>query len=155
MSRMVEIEKRLSMLMEKHRHIVYFITEDRNILQSVFAEMTDTLKGILQNSVDGTLGKILQTANKDTLFRVAATNGILADAYEVFPLKDHPYIPEGIFHKEENKTGQGAAFLKTYPVFFLLNDFQIIRESAAAHFLKQFLWAAEQLSLIHIPSPRD
>lgn len=144
MSRMVEIEKRLSMLMEKHRHIVYFITEDRNILQSVFAEMADTLKGILQNSVDGTLGKILQTANRDTLFRVASTNGVLVDAYEVFPLKDHFYIPEGIFHREENKVSREQGSFPAYPVFFLLNDFHIIRESAAAHFLKQFLWAAEQ-----------
>ena len=118
MSRMVEIEKRLSMLMEKHRHIVYFITEDRNILQSVFAEMADTLKGILQNSVDGTLGKILQTANRDTLFRVASTNGVLADAYEVFPLKDHFYIPEGIFHREENKVSREQGSFPAYPVFF-------------------------------------
>lgn len=145
MSRMVEIEKRLSMLMEKHRHIVYFITEDRMILQSVFAEMADTLKGILQNSVDGTIGRILQTANRDALFRVATTNGILVDAYETFHLKERQYIPEEIFHREE---GIGArrekVNLQVYPVFFLLNDFHIIRESVAAHFLKQFLWAAEK-----------
>lgn len=145
MSRMVEIEKRLSMVMEKHRHIVYFVTEDRTILQSVFTEMADTLKGILQNSVEGTLGKMLQTANREALFRVATTNGILVDAYEMFRLKDQQYIPEGIFHREEGiGTGRERANLQTYPVFFLLNDFHIIRESVSAHFLKQFLWAAER-----------
>lgn len=145
MSRMVEIEKRLSMLMEKHRHIVYLVTEDRMILQSVFAEMADTLKGILQNSADGTIGKILQTANRDTLFRVAVTNGILVDAYELFHLKEREYIPEGVFHKEEKiGAGKEQPILQTYPVFFLLNDFHIIRESMAAHVIKQFLWAAKR-----------
>lgn len=148
MSRMIEIEKRLSMLMEKHRHIVYLVTEDRTILQSVFAKMADTLKGIMQNSADGTVGKILQTANRDTLYRVAVTNGILVDAYEGFHLKDHQYIPEEMFHGEEKKEGGGLgkekAMLQTYPVFFLLNDFHIIRESMAAHMIKQFLWFAER-----------
>lgn len=145
MSRMVEIEKRLSMIMEKHRHIVYLVTEDRTILQSVFVQMADTLKGILQNGVDGRIGRILQTANRDTLFRVATTNGIVVDAYEAFRLKEHQFIPEGVFHREEEvEIERQKGNLQTYPVFFFLNDFHIIRESVSAHFLKQFLWAAER-----------
>ena len=143
MSRMVEIEKRLSMVMEKHRHIVYLVTEDRAILQSVFTQMADTIKGILQNSVDGRIGKILQTANRDALFRVAVTNGVLVDAYEILPLKEQQYIPERILHREESTERERVNF-QTYPAFFLLNDFHIIRESTAAHFLKQFLSAAER-----------
>lgn len=145
MSRMVEIEKRLSMVMENHRHIVYLVTEDRDILETVFTEMADTLKGILQNSVDGTIGRILGTANRDALYRVAETNGILVDAYETFRLKEQQYIPEAIFHREERiRERREKSVLQSDPLFFLLNDFHIIRESTAAHFLKQFLWSARR-----------
>ena len=44
MSRMHEIEQRLSMIREKHRHVVYLTTEDRDILPAVFEEMAELLK---------------------------------------------------------------------------------------------------------------
>ena len=87
------------MMAEKHKHVMYLITEDRDILKAVFAESADTLKGyLLTGAGEGfgntACGKVLQTANRDSFYRVAQTNGILADAYEVFDLKERDYFAD-------------------------------------------------------------
>ncbi len=140
---MIEIEKKLSMMAEKHKHVMYLITEDRDILKAVFAESADTLKGyLLTGAGEGfgntACGKVLQTANRDSFYRVAQTNGILADAYEVFDLKERDYFADSAGESPgKERTG-------TSPVFFLLNDFHIVRDKTTApHFLKQFLVYAE------------
>lgn len=149
MARMVDIEKKLSMLKEKRKHIVYLVTEDRDILQAVFEEMADTLKSFFIGcGVDKNLLKILQSCNSDSFFRCAASNGILANAYEVFPIREQDYISKEFWDREEKNAAGEKDSLKR-ALFFWMNDFHILRESksgavqSASHFLKQFLLMAE------------
>lgn len=128
MARMLEIEQRLSMLKQKQKHLMYLITEDREILQSVFMAMPELIKSFIGG---------YPAVKAENLYRVAIKNGALNDAYEQFPLRDNTYISE-IW----KKTDSGK--MKDDPVFFYLNDFHIISEKAAAHFLKQFLVYAHQ-----------
>lgn len=144
MSRMVEIEKRLSMMEEKHRHVMYLVTEDRDILQNIFSEMADTLKGFVK---DGNQKKKVLNANSDRFFNFAQKNHILADAYEVFSLEGTKYIPNYCFEYLEKGGQAEKASIPGKPTFFMLNDFQIIKEFVAAHFLKQFLMAAKREEL--------
>ena len=66
MPRMIKIEQKLSMLREKHKHVVYLVTEDRDILQAVFTQMADTLKSFLPEDVSTTL----RTSNNHSFFKV-------------------------------------------------------------------------------------
>lgn len=149
MARMVEIEKKLSMLKEKGRHIVYLVTEDRDILQVIFEEMADTLKSFIDKGVDKNLWKILQAGNSASFFQTATSNGILADAYEAFKLKERDYISEEFWGKERKNAAVIGAASRERSFFFRMNDFQILQESksgarqSASHFLKQFLSMAE------------
>lgn len=150
MPRMMEIEKKLSMLREKHKHIVYLITEDRDIIQAVFTEMADTLKSFLITGINDGLSRILQASNSGSFYKTVMANGILADAYEYFSLKEKEYLPKGFFQNTGRETIAKQMDFKNPPVFYLLNDFQIIRESrssgicTASHFLKQFTAAAQK-----------
>lgn len=131
MSQMIEIERRLSMMIEKHRHIMYLVTEERDILQNIFENMPDVLKSFIK---DNKQNDRLMNVSGDCFFQVAVTNHILEDAYEYFDLKEKNYI--------KNKQAENI-HRSDMPVFFMLNDFHIIRESSAQHFLKQFLAAAQ------------
>lgn len=146
MSRMHKIEERLSMLKSRKKHIVFLITEDRTILEAVFSEAADTVKGLAKDSVGGRIGELLQTVNSDTLYDFFIMNRLLKDAYEVFPLAEKRYIQEGSFsNTTEEDTNQINRWIgKEEPVFFMLTDFQIIKKSTASHFLKQFLAEAKR-----------
>ncbi len=136
MSRMHEIEQRLSMIREKHRHVVYLTTEDRDILPAVFEEMAELLKSFV---TDKKQALMLQNISGDCFYPVVRANHILEDAYEAFDLKERNYIKNEFFSEREEP---GRMFRAVSPSFFLLNDFHILRETAASHFLKQFLSAA-------------
>jgi SpoVK/Ycf46/Vps4 family AAA+-type ATPase len=142
---MIKIEQKLSMLREKHKHVVYLVTEDRDILQAVFTQMADTLKSFLPEDVSTTL----RTSNNHSFFKVAVSNGVLADAYEAFSLKEKDYIPKDFF-QETGGSSVGKPLFKNPRIFFVMNDFQILPESksaggrCASHFLKQFIAAAKR-----------
>lgn len=149
MPRMREIEKKLSMLREKHKHIVYLITEDRDIMQAVFTEMAATLKSFLMAGTDNGLSKILHNSNSGSFYNAAVASGVLRDAYEYFPfLKEKDYLPKDFVRESESRAAAKENAPK--PVFFVFNDFQIIREArslgpgTAGHFLKQFTEASRK-----------
>lgn len=150
MPRMMEIEKKLSMMREKHKHIVYLITEDRDIMQAVFTEMADTLKSFLMTGRNDGLRDILRASNGSFFYKTLMLNGVLQDAYEYFPLKEKDYLPKDFFQNKGRGMAAKEAVLKEPPIFFILNDFHIIRESRSAgistagHFLKQFTAAAQK-----------
>ncbi len=148
MSRMHKIEERLSMIKSRGKHIVFLITEDRAILESVFSEASDTVRGLARGSVGGKMEELIQTVNSDTLYDFFLMNHLLQDAYEVFPLAEKRYIKAGSFSREEEgedmKGMAGAEPERNKAVFFCLTDFQIIKKSTASHFLKQFLAEAKR-----------
>lgn len=131
MSRMHEVEVRLSLLPQNHKNIVYLVTEERRILEDVFVHASSTLKGIA--------GKNLRECKTDRtrFFNYMTTNGFLVDAYEVFQLGT-----DLIHMKKEESCFPGMDPLER-AVFFELMDFHIIKENQAAHFLKQFLTYAK------------
>ena len=132
MSRMHRIDQRLSTLPQRGKRIVYFITEDREILDEVFAGAGATLRALGGRAFDG------GCAADDRLCAYARQNRLLADVYTVKELAgklgSKILLPAGGAKEDP----LDAHVLQRAP-FFFLNDFHVLDKDTAAHFVKQFL----------------
>ena len=91
MSRMQEIGRRLSGLKLNRKHLIYLISEDRDILEVLFSRNAATMKALA--------GKGLQEnckASNEKLYRFVRQNNYLVDVYTVKEF-------EGKFSKSEAK----------------------------------------------------
>ena len=134
MSRMQEIGRRLSGLKLNRKHLIYLISEDRDILEVIFSRNAATMKALA--------GKGLQEnckASNEKLYRFVRQNNYLVDVYTV---KEFEGKFSETFFAETSNTAKGIVYQAN---FLFFNDFHILKKETASHFLKQFLdYAKEQ-----------
>lgn len=134
MSRMQEIGRRLSGLKLNRKHLIYLISEDRDILEEIFSRNAAIMKALA--------GKGLQEnfkASNEKLYRFVQQNNYLVDVYTV---KEFEGKFSETFYAEKSNTAKGIVYQAN---FLFFNDFHILKKETAAHFLKQFLnYAREQ-----------
>lgn len=136
MSRIREINKRLSMLQLCKKHVVYFITEDRDILEEMFVGTSSTLRALAA----GNPAMNSCFADGREFYRFVTTNSILVDAYKGREAQFMGNISPFFKEKEEARTS-----------FFYLKDFHVFHGDIIAHFLKQFLNFAQDREEKGIP----
>lgn len=140
MSRMQEINQRLSLLRLNGKRIVYLISEDRDILEEIFTKAAPTIKALAYES----LQEICKTPN-EMFYRFVLQNAYLADAYSMKEFSDkfgRMFYPS--IYERKTVDLEEVSFL-------YLNDFDILSKDIAAHFLKQFLIYAKQREEEHHP----
>ena len=129
------IDARIAQLKSDGKHIVFLITEERDILENLMPELY-SFYGLLP----GSIGQSMQTVLPENLWPALKRNEILVDASEVFELHKNYFAPDK--HKKAELPGKA--------VFFLLKDFHLFsgsgrREAAeGSHFIRQFLEAARE-----------
>lgn len=134
MTRMHKINQRLSTLLQNDKHIVYFITEDRDILEEVFAGAAPILKAL-----GGTAFQSCLTTD-DKVYTYAQSNLLLADAYDLAPIRAQlgsPFFAAPPVNPVFGDPLDRAAYL-------YLTDFHLFSKDKAAHLLKQFLRYARE-----------
>ncbi len=129
MPRIQEIDRQLSALPQSGKRIVYWITEDRDILEEVFAGAAPTLKALADGAFDGCY------APDGLLYAYACRNNILADLYALDAVGGKlstQFLPRSKPDPLQPDPLGRAAFL-------YVGDFHIMQADSAAHLLKQFL----------------
>lgn len=140
MSRIEEIRDRLSVMLLNEKHIIYFVTEDRDAVTYFFSQPE-----IIPMVKD--LGRVGQNYQPDDFCASLEQNHYMADASTLWPIATR--IIEDLRHPEnmtERADGTSPGSLdQMHPiavdkaVFFVLNDFPIYAPQSRAFFLKKFL----------------
>lgn len=150
------IANRLSTLKVSGKHIVYFVTEDREAVRYFLSnrEVAGTVRTLSEltnrqwNPLDESQSSLYDWLESHP------DGPLIADAYEMWPVNVQmvsdltPKIPVEILQKTENNQTirycreNGIKNLDRV-IFFVLNDFQIVKEQFATHYIKKFLSMAK------------
>lgn len=135
------INNSLATLSERGIHILYLVTEDRDILENTMQDLPN-LYSYLPHGLKG-----YDSVKPENLFKRLTMDGILVDAAAAFGLIDS----YGFDFPEQNE-GNKAAKL------YILRDFQMLEERAQTRFLHAFLEfvhrkATRTLPILFIISP--
>ena len=137
-SRAELINNRIEFLKTNGMHIVYLVTEERDILENLMPELTCFI-----GDISGELSETISKWPPQEIWKEMVKNKYLVDAYKVFGL----HVPNKVYVKPEVTKGKGETEdVPPQTRFFLLQDFHLLDEKIIVNFTKQFLEKAKSLA---------
>ncbi|MCC8082305.1 MAG: AAA family ATPase [Lachnospiraceae bacterium] len=131
-------------LRENGKHIIWLISEERDILSDLMPEMDNLTEIIAQNY------RMKDKSRSDRIYAYTGKNrwkrflsaGYLADAYDAFDLSRDFGLPDG----RENRKGKEGSRQDPASVYYLRDAHILDRDrNVLPHFISQFLrWASER-----------